>query len=71
MTANVRAFCEVIENAGYEAAVYANKAFLTNQIDGAALSKDYKVCLLYTSRLDIRRGESCAEKLSYAEFFKF
>ena len=53
MTANVRAFCEVIENAGYEAAVYANKSFLTDQIDGAALSKDYKVWLAhFTTKTD-------------------
>ena len=53
MTANVRAFCEVIENAGYEAAVYANKSFLTDQIDGAGLSKDYKIWLAhFTTKTD-------------------
>lgn len=43
MTKNARAFCETIEAAGYEAGLYANLSFLTSNIDGAALSKDYTI----------------------------
>ncbi len=43
MTKNARAFCETIEAAGYEAGLYANLSFLTSNIDGAALSKDYVI----------------------------
>ena len=47
MTANTRAFCSAVENAGYEAGVYANKSFLEEQIDGAGLAVNYKVWLAH------------------------
>ena len=53
MTANARAFCEVIENAGYDAGVYANKSFFTTQLDNASLSQDYSMWLAhYTTKTD-------------------
>ena len=53
MTANARAFCSTIENAGYEAAIYANKSFLTNQLDAAGLAKDYGIWLAhFTTQTD-------------------
>ncbi len=42
-TACARAFCEVIEEAGYEAGIYANKSFLNSTIDGEALGQDYTI----------------------------
>ena len=57
MTANARAFCQVIEAAGYEAGIYASKSFLTTQLDGAGLAKSYKVWLAhYTTKTDYTGG---------------
>ena len=44
-TKNVTAFCETIKEAGYTPMVYANKSDLSTLIDGAALSKNYKIWL--------------------------
>ena len=44
-TKNVTAFCKTIKNAGYTPMVYANKSDLATLIDGAALSKNYKIWL--------------------------
>ena len=50
-TNNCKAFCDAIEAAGYTAAVYSSKSFLTSTIDGAALEKSYKIWLAnYTSK---------------------
>ena len=37
------AFCDRIEDNGYEAGVYANKYWLTSMIDGEALGEEYKI----------------------------
>lgn len=42
-TANAKAFCSVIEAAGYETGVYSNLNFLNNSIDGAQLSGLYNM----------------------------
>ena len=42
-TKNVTAFCKTIKAAGYTPMVYANKSDLSSLIDGAALSKNYKI----------------------------
>ncbi len=42
-TANVRAFCEVIEEAGYEAGLYANLNFLNKTVDGNSLGEEYPI----------------------------
>lgn len=42
-TSNVRAFCEYIEENGYEAGLYANLTFLNKTVDGAALGEDYPI----------------------------
>ena len=53
MTANARAFCEVIESAGYETGIYANKSFLTSQLDAASLANDYSIWLAhFTTQTD-------------------
>ena len=53
MTANARAFCEVIENAGYQAGIYASKNFLEVQLDGESLGDEYKIWLAhYTNDTD-------------------
>ena len=53
MTANARAFCEVIEAAGYEAAIYSNSSFLTNQLDINSLDNNYKIWLAhFTTQTD-------------------
>lgn len=41
LNAMCRAFCEIIENAGYWAGIYSNKNWATNTISGAELGKDY------------------------------
>lgn len=41
LNAMCRAFCEIIENAGYWAGIYSNKNWATNIISGAELGKDY------------------------------
>ena len=53
MTANARAFCEVIESAGYETGIYANKSFLMSQLDAASLANDYSIWLAhFTTQTD-------------------
>ena len=53
MTANARAFCEVIEEAGYETGIYANQSFLTSQLDAASLANDYSIWLAhFTTQTD-------------------
>lgn len=44
-TKNVTAFCNTIRDAGYTPMIYANKNDLTNLINGAKLSQDYKIWL--------------------------
>ncbi len=52
-TALCRAFAQTIENAGYEAGIYANMSWLTYQIDGEALGKTYPIWLAhYTTNTD-------------------
>lgn len=41
LNAMCRAFCEIIEKAGYWAGIYSNKNWATNIISGAELGKDY------------------------------
>ncbi len=47
LTANAEAFCTEIQNAGYNAGIYASKSFLENQIDGAALGRKYNIWLAH------------------------
>ena len=42
-TANVRAFCEYIEENGYEAGLYASLNFLNKAVDGKSLSEEYPI----------------------------
>ena len=42
-TGIMRAFCETIENAGYETGIYASASWFTSYIDGNALSKEYNI----------------------------
>lgn len=50
-TANSRAFCDKIAEAGYTPMVYANSSDLKTLIDGEALSKDYPIWLAnYTTK---------------------
>ena len=42
-TANVRAFCEYIEENGYEAGLYANLNFLNKTVDGKSLGEEYPI----------------------------
>lgn len=58
-TAVCKAFCQTIQNAGYNAGVYANKSWLTTKLDPSALSA-YKIWLAqyaakptYTGRYDL------------------
>lgn len=44
-TNNCLAFCKTVEAAGYDAMVYANKSFLTNQLYANEISKDYEIWL--------------------------
>ncbi len=43
-TANIKAFCGTIQNAGYKAGVYANKTWFTSKINTAQLT-NYKIWL--------------------------
>ena len=43
MTQNAEKFCETIEEAGYEAGVYANLNFLKNSVNGKELSEKYTI----------------------------
>ena len=48
-TANIKAFCGTIQNAGYRAGVYANKTWFTSKINTGSLT-NYKIWLAqYTS----------------------
>lgn len=50
-TANVKAFCAAVKDAGYTPLVYANKSDLSSLIDGASIGKSYKVWLAnYTTK---------------------
>lgn len=58
-TAVCKAFCQTIQNAGYNAGIYANKSWLTTKLDPSALSA-YKIWLAqyaaaptYTGRYDL------------------
>lgn len=42
-TKNAKAFCQVIENAGYEPGFYSNLLFLRNSVDGKSLSSMYTI----------------------------
>ncbi len=42
-TANVRAFCEYIEENGHEAGLYANLNFLNKTVNGESLGEDYPI----------------------------
>lgn len=53
MTNNTLAFCETIENSGYEAMVYANKSFLNDNIDHNIIQEKYGIWLAhYTTNTD-------------------
>ena len=50
-TANVKAFCAAVKDAGYTPLVYANKSDFSSLIDGASIGKSYKVWLAnYTTK---------------------
>ena len=38
-------FCDVVENAGYSAMVYANKDMLENRLDASDIAREYKIWL--------------------------
>ncbi len=46
-TAIVEAFCQTVENAGYEAGIYANKSYFLNYLDPDYLSTKYKIWLAH------------------------
>ena len=49
-TGIIRAFCETVENAGYEAGVYASASVFYNNLSAAALAKEYNIWIAhYTS----------------------
>ncbi|MBQ9227314.1 MAG: hypothetical protein IJ168_00670 [Eubacterium sp.] len=51
MTKNAIAFCDTVQAAGYDAMVYANKSFLSNQLDHTQLEKSYAIWLAnYTTK---------------------
>ncbi|MBQ9110666.1 MAG: Ig-like domain-containing protein [Oscillospiraceae bacterium] len=51
LTENLKAFCSTIENAGYEAGVYANMYWLNNKMNAAELENDYSIWLAnYTNQ---------------------
>jgi GH25 family lysozyme M1 (1,4-beta-N-acetylmuramidase) len=41
------AFCDAVEEAGYESMVYANKSFLSNKLDGDALADETNIWLAH------------------------
>ena len=47
MTAIAMKFCETVENAGYDAMVYANKSFFTDQLDHTKIEKKYGIWLAH------------------------
>lgn len=47
MTAIAMKFCETVENAGYDAMVYANKSFFTDQLDHTKIEKEYGIWLAH------------------------
>ena len=53
MTQIADVFAQAVKGAGYIPAIYANKSFLTNNIDGNALSQKYYIWLAhYTTKTD-------------------
>lgn len=55
MTQNTIAFCDTIAAAGFVPCVYANKSFLSTNIDGNALAKKYPIWLAhYTTNTDYK-----------------
>ena len=54
-TAIVEAFCNTIEEAGYEAGIYASKSYFLNNLDPDYLSTKYKIWLAhYTTQTDYK-----------------
>ncbi|MDE6729585.1 MAG: Ig-like domain-containing protein [Oscillospiraceae bacterium] len=54
-TAIVEAFCETIEEAGYEAGVYASKSYFLNNLDPDYLSTKFRIWLAhYTTQTDYK-----------------
>lgn len=47
MTDNTLAFCEAIEKAGFTPCVYANKSFLTDQLNASTISAKYPIWLAH------------------------
>lgn len=47
MTAIAMEFCKAVENAGYDAMVYANKSFFTDQLDHTKIEKKYGIWLAH------------------------
>lgn len=47
MTAIAMKFCETVENAGYDAMVYANKSFFTDQLDHTKIEQQYGIWLAH------------------------
>ena len=47
MTRNAIAFCTAVENAGYDAMIYASKYFLLDNLDYATLEKKYDIWLAH------------------------
>lgn len=47
MTAIAMKFCETVENAGYDAMVYANKSFFTDQLDHTKIEQEYGIWLAH------------------------
>lgn len=56
-TAVCRAFCKTVEDAGYNAMVYANKDMLENDLQASQISKDYLVWLAHYTSMTDYRGE--------------
>lgn len=56
-TENCDAFCEVIENAGYKAGIYANKYWLEEQLDATYLASKYPIWLARYHKEPEYRGE--------------
>ncbi|MGN0528442.1 MAG: GH25 family lysozyme [Eubacterium sp.] len=47
MTAIAMEFCATVEKAGYDAMVYANKSFFTNQLDHTKIEQEYGIWLAH------------------------
>lgn len=53
MTNNALAFLEKVEDAGYDGCLYANKSFLTNNLNASTIADDYEIWLAhYTTSTD-------------------